>query len=275
MIKLQKTGKGNNMEINKTVSLIASLAIASSVFTGCATTTLQTKAKMTRTIILDHSKNEDKTIYLQVTNTSGSGGEDMELYSSLKTKLQQKGYTVLNSSKNAGYGLFVNVLFANNLKEANSIKSGLSLGGAVGSISHVGGTSGRDSLAIGAAAALGGALIGKALEDEVFRAVVDISIREYTNKQINTIRTQSDSGATFHNVARAGELNQFAGKLGDTQGGSDMNSGIDENTTTQTSKNYEEFKTRSFVEATKMNLKLEEALPILEAKITKQIANLF
>jgi hypothetical protein len=54
-----------------------------------------------------------------------------------------------------------------------------------------------------------------------------------------------------------------------------MNSGIDENTTTQTSKNYEEFKTRSFVEATKMNLKLEEALPILEAKITKQIANLF
>jgi hypothetical protein len=116
MIKLQKTGKGNNMEINKTVSLIASLAIASSVFTGCATTTLQTKAKMTRTIILDHSKNEDKTIYLQVTNTSGSGGEDMELYSSLKTKLQQKGYTVLNSSKNAGYGLFVNVLFANNLK---------------------------------------------------------------------------------------------------------------------------------------------------------------
>ena len=263
------------MKINKTLSLVAAIALASSVFTGCATTTLQTKAKMTRTIVLDHSKNADKTIYLQVTNTAGSGGEDMELYNSLKSKLQSKGYTVLNSSKGAGYGLFVNVLFANNLKEANAIKGGLGLGTTVGTLSRVGGTGGRDSLAIGAAAALGGALIGKALEDEVFRAVVDISIREYSKDSINTLRTQNDNGAMVHNVARAGELNQFSGALGDKNGGGDMNSGISESVTTQTTKDYEEFKTRSFVEATKMNLKLDEALPILEAKLTKQIANLF
>jgi hypothetical protein len=54
-----------------------------------------------------------------------------------------------------------------------------------------------------------------------------------------------------------------------------MDSGIAESTTSVTTKEYEEFKTRALVEAVKMDLKHEEALPILEEKSSRQIANLF
>lgn len=245
------------------------------ILTGCASTELQTNAKLTKSVILDHSQNESKNIYLQVTNTSGSGGENMQLYSSLKQNLENKGYTVVNTSKNATYGLFLNVLFANNLKEANAIKSGAGLGVSSGTIASASGNSTKDSLLIGAAAAIGGAVIGKALEDDIFRAVVDITIRDYHHSKVKTQRIQSDSGAAFTNTKRSGNLNQLAGPVGNKDGLSDIHSSISDTVSSETIKNYEEYKTCSFVEAIKMDLKLDEALPILEAKLTRQIANLF
>ncbi|MEA2092240.1 MAG: complement resistance protein TraT [Campylobacterota bacterium] len=262
-------------KLSKTVA-VSSMLAATMLFTGCGTTTLQTKAKLTRTVVLDHSQKENKVIYLQVTNTAGSGGENMELYKDVKEKLEAKGYTVATTSKGAAYGLFVNVLFANNLREANAIKAagaGLSTGAGVGYIAS--GGSGKDALIAGAALALGSAIVGKAMEDEIFRAVVDISIRDYQDAPVRTVKTSSASDTKVHNVRRSGNLNQLAGAIGDKDGAGDMNSGISEVTTTETEKNYEEFKTRAFVEAIKMKLKVDEALPILQAKISRQISNLF
>lgn len=245
------------------------------LFSGCATTELQTQAKLTRTVTIDHSKNESKTVYLQVTNTAGGGGENMELNNSLKENLKTKGYTIVPSSADAEYGLFVNVLFANNLKEANAIKAALSAGIMAGTTSAIAGGSGGDSLLVGAAVALGAGIVGSAFEDEVFRAVVDISIRDYVNEGVRTIRTQNDSGAEIHNVTRAGNINGLAGNLGSKDGASDMKSGVTESVTTETIKDFEEYKTRAFVEAIRVDLKLDEAMPIMEAKITRQIGNLF
>lgn len=247
---------------------------AAMLFTGCATTQLQTKVKTTRTVTLDHSVKEKK-VYLQVTNTAGSGGEDMELYKDLKNNLQNKGYDVLGTSKGASYGVFVNVLFANNLREANAIKAasaGLTLGTAG---SALGGNDVRGSLLVGATVALGSAVIGKALEDDVFRAVVDVSIRDYQENNVKTLKTTSVGDAQVYNVARSGNMNQLAGALGNKDAAGDMNSGITETVTTETVKNYEEHKTRVFAEAVKMGLKHEEALPVLQHKVSRQIANLF
>lgn len=265
--------KVNNM-IKRTSIFILSGIIAM-VLTGCGTTTLQTKAKLTRTVVIDHSVKDNKNIYLQVTNTAGSGGENMQLLQRIKQNLEIKGYTIVNKSSMAGYGLFVNVLFANNLKEANAIKAGTNVGATAGTIAFAGGSGGRDALLIGVGVALGGAIIGSAMEDEVFRAVVDIKIRDYKNNLVETNTTVSGGNATIHNTRRAGNLNQFAGSLGDKNGAGDMTSNINEVITTKTLKNYEEHKTRAFVEATKMNLVLSEALPILEEKISRQITNLF
>jgi len=262
------------MKKQQVFSLAMSALLAGNLLTGCATTELQTKAKLTRTILIDHSVKENKNIYLQVTNTAGSGGENMQLYKHLKENLEAKGYNVVSKSSIAGYGLFVNVLFANNLKEANAIKAGVNSGVLAGTMAAIGGN-GSDSLLIGAGAALAGATIGKALEDEVFRAVVDIRIRDYKDTLVETNKVTSGGNSNIYNTTRAGELNRFAGKLGDKNGAGDMTDNTTEVTSTTTMKNYEEFKTRAFVEATKMDLKTDEALPILEAKISRQISNLF
>ncbi len=167
------------------------------------------------------------------------------------------------------------MLFANNLKEANAVKNGLSAGVTAGTVSVISGRGSSNSLLVGASAALAGAIVGKAFEDEVYRAVVDISIRKYTGDNIRTMRTQNDVGGTIGNTQRAGNLNALAGPIGNVNGSGDMNSGISESITTESYKNYEEYRTRGFIEATKMNLKLDEALPILESKIANQIVNIF
>ena len=89
--------------------LIFLTSLSTFLFIGCATTQLQTNSKLTRTIVIDHSKIVNKTIYVQVTNTASSGGERINLNQSIINSLQSKGYTVVNSSNEATYSIFVNV----------------------------------------------------------------------------------------------------------------------------------------------------------------------
>ena len=198
-------------------SLIFILAIF--LLVGCGTTSLQTKAKLTRTITLDKSDKTNKNIYVQVSNTAGSGGEDLKLYDNLKTKLEAKGYSLVQNSNEASYSLFVNVLFANNLKEANAIKGATSAGLLVGVGKALSGGTAKGSLIAGAIAALGGGIVGSAMEDQIFRAVIDVEIKDYMKNNLQT--------------------------------------------------------TRCFIEAVRMDLKLEEALPVLSSKASTQISNLF
>lgn len=189
------------------------------LFIGCATTQLETSSKLTKTIVIDHSKIVNKNIYLQVTNTANGGGEKMNLNQSIVNSLQDKGYNIVDSNNKASYSVFINVLFANNLKEARAIQSGIASGIFGGAIAAGSGSNTGSSLLIGATAAIGGGLVGKALEDETFRAVIDITIKD---NQINS-----------------------------------------------------EEKSRIYSEAVKMNLNLDEALPILEKESTRSIVNIF
>jgi len=198
-------------------NLILSVTVGAVVllFSGCATATLETNTKLTRSIVLDHSVSRQKPIYVQVTNTANSGGEKMHLEENIKKELSKKGYKIVNSSKDAKLGLFVNVLFANNLKEANAVVAASGVGITSGVIAMGAG----DSLLIGAAAALAGAGVAKTLEDETFKAVIDLTIKDYTENS--------------------------------------------------------ERKSRIFSRAVKMDLDLEEALPVLESEAVKSIANIF
>lgn len=195
------------------------LILAVLLFIGCATTQLETNSKLTKTIVIDHSKIVNKNIYLQIINTANGGGERMNLSQSIINSLQAKGYNIVDSSSKASYSIFVNVLFANNLKEARAIQTGIASGVFGGAIAAGSGSNTGSSLLIGATAAIGGGLVGKALEDETFRAVIDITIKD---NQINS-----------------------------------------------------EEKSRIYSEAVKMNLNLDEALPILEKESTRSIVNIF
>lgn len=258
---------------NKTFRITALTSAVLILSTGCATTSLQTQSKVTRSIVIDQSKMQKKNLYLQVTNTANLSNEKFNLLNSLKNKLQNKGYQIVTSSKEAEFGLFVNVLYANNIKEINTIKGG-TIAGTTGLIA--GASSGlKDGLIVGAVMGLGGALVGKLTEDDIFRAALDIKIRDYTSQDIEVYKSTQVGNSSFVDKRRSGFTNQFAGKLGQKNGSADMNSGINEKIDTKSVKDYEEYTTRAFVEATKLNLSLDEALPILAQKASSQIANLF
>lgn len=154
---------------------------------------LETNSKLTRTIVIDHSNLTNKTIYLQGSNTANSGGEKMNLNENIINSLKAKGYEIVDSSQKASYSLFVNVLFANNLKEARAIQTAVASGvfGGVGALAS--GSNGSNSLIVGATAALAGGLIGKALEDETFRTVIDINVVNNSNNSNENTRVYCEA----------------------------------------------------------------------------------
>jgi hypothetical protein len=167
----------------------------------------------------------------------------------------------------------VNVLFANNLKEANAARAAgqtAVVGAAAGS-----GGGGRDALLGAVAGAVIGGTIGKLTEDEVYRMVVDVVIKEKVNRPVKTAVSNSIGQVSVTNQRRAGFANEFAGPLRSKNEAGKLHDNINENVSQEYKTNYIEKRTRVFAEATKMNLKLAEALPILENKISKSIAGLF
>lgn len=141
---------------------------------GCATTTLQTQAKMTRTISLSPDQLKEKSVYLRVTGTEAS---KIELEAPLKKALQDRGVRIVDNADNARFYLHVNTLFADNLKEAARLDVALFGGVAAGAVSTVN-HSGGDSLLIGVGVALAMGAADRALADETYRAVISVNLKE-------------------------------------------------------------------------------------------------
>jgi TraT complement resistance protein len=211
-------------------SIVYVLAIL--LISGCATTKLQTNVKMTRSVFLKPVVKEKKTIFFSTKNISG---EALDIEPLIAKNIAQKGYARIEDPEQAQYVLIVNILFANNLKEANALKAATGMGITGGVIAAGSGSNTGDSLLIGATMALAGGLVGKALEDETYRAVVDVSISH-----------------------KLPEGERFSTETAGTMG-----------------RAYKEHKTRVLAEAVKMNLELKEALPILSHDVARQISNIF
>lgn len=143
------------------------------LFSGCATTTLQTQAKMTRTVTLMPDQLNDKKVYLRVTGTEAS---KIELEEPLKKALIERG-VLLTSAEEANFYLHINTLFADNLKEAANLNAALLGGVAAGAIATVNNSAGN-SLLIGVGVALAMGVTDRALADETYRAVINVTISE-------------------------------------------------------------------------------------------------
>lgn len=244
-------------------------------FSGCATTELQTQTKMTQSIFLDPVKKEQKTVFLSIKNTSG---QDMsQLESKIAAKLSSKGYKIIDDPETAKYVLMTNVLFANNLKEANAASAGINgavVGGVMGAIN----SGGNGNSALGAALIVGGvsAIAGKLTEDEIYRMVTDVVVRDRKDTKVYTTINTAQGQSSIGQESRSGFMNSFAGQIKSNDGAGGK---LSDNTTNQKVQqietNYIEHKTRIFSEAVKMHLKLDEALPILIDKMAEQISGIF
>ena len=259
------------------LSIVLVSALATLLFTGCVTTQLQTQAKMTRTIFLDPVARSQKTIFVSVKNTSGNGAN---LTDNITNGLKKKGYIIVDDPAQAKYLLLVNVLFANNLKEDNTGK-GVVAGTTAGVIGGMaaGGSGGgtiQERIIGGVIGAVAGGLIAHAGEDDIYRMVVDVDVREKTNQKVSTVNSTTEGQSVVENQERAGFINDFAGNIKSKDGaGGKLNDGITKHKQQAYKTNYIDKRTKVFAEAVKNGLKLKEALPILSKKVSKEIVAIF
>lgn len=245
--------------------------IAASLFTGCVTTKLETTATMTQTIFIDPVAKEKKIIFLNSKNTSG---QNVNLENKLRTLLQTKGYIITDNPELATFILNTNVLYCDKKRENNAgVGAGLGAGTGLG-VAAYNSNSMTGAVATTGAIALAGGLIGKLTEDTIYQIQVDINIKQKSNNKVLSTTGTNQGQANVIDGKRAGFANSLAGAVrGDKTG--NIASNISNSSAQTYESNYIERVTMMFAEATKMNLKIEEAIPVLEDKIANQIAGLF
>ncbi|MBX9475254.1 conjugal transfer complement resistance protein TraT [Yersinia enterocolitica] len=244
--------------MKKNIKLMAMTAVLSSVLvlSGCGAMStaikkrnLEVKTQMSETIWLEPAS--ERTVFLQIKNTSD---KDMSgLQGKIADAVKAKGYQVVTSPDKAYYWIQANVLKADkmDLREAQGFLSrgyeGAIAGAALGTgITGYNSNSAGAALGVGLAAGLVGMAADAMVEDVNYTMVTDVQISEKTNTPVQT-----------DNVA--------ALKQG--------TSGYKVQTSTQMG-NKHQYQTRVVSSANKVNLKFDEARPILEDQLAKSIANI-
>lgn len=241
--------KRKNLFIATVVSSCIVLSGCSAMGTAIKKRNLDVKTQMSQTVWLEPSS--EKTVYLQIRNTSDKDMSDLQTI--LAQDLRAKGYTVTSSPDSAYYWIQANVLKAEkmDLRQAQGFLStgyeGAAAGAALGAgITAYNTTSGGAILGVGLATGLVGMAADAMVEDINFTMVTDLQISE-----------RSKSTVTTDNVAA---LRQGT-------------SGVKLQTSSEEG-NRMKYQTRVVSNANKVNLKFEEAKPVLEAQLANSVANI-
>jgi len=245
------------------VKLAFASIVAINLF-GCAAThtaitkrNLDVQTKMSETIFLDPVGVKDKTIFVQVRNSTDK--PDLELANAVKAAIVAKGYRLMADPDQAHFILQANLLSVDKT-DKNPISSPFGgygaavLGGGAGAlISAVTGGSSRQigvtALAVGALAGITETLASALVTDVYYIATADIQIKERTKIGIVS---QSISNQKLKNG---------------TGGGTSV--------TTNESVEFKIYQTRVISVANQVNLDFVDAAPMLSSGLSKVISGLF
>lgn len=258
--------------MKKIRTLGISLIAATVLFTGCATSELQTNSRMTQSIFINPVAKNKRLIFVSSKNTSG---QRINLENTIYRELEAKGYTIVEDPEQATYILMMNVLYCDKKQENNAVGAGLAAGALGAGVAGYNGHSTGGTIGIGLGAALVGGLIGKATEDTIYQMQVDILIKERTKGSVLTQNSTVAGQASVRDGKKSGFVNSFGGDVRNTNATGQINSNIANDKTQYYEEERKEYKTVMLAEATKMNLTLQEATPILEKQISNQISGLF
>ena len=239
--------------------VVAVLATGMSGLVGCQTTSkiikhgkLEVETKMSETIFLDPIEDEKKTVVLQIRNTSDKSGLDVE--SKIRLAIKNKGYTIVNSPKQANIMIQANILQVGkstleNPFEALSGGYGSGLEGFATGAALAGATggSGRSMLGIGLIAGIGNTILDAAVQVVTFTMVTDLQISEKADGEY---------------VSESSDANLKQGTSGFKK------------STWEKKTNWKKYQTRIMSVGKKTNLKFEEAEPKLTEGLVKSISGL-
>ncbi len=221
------------------VSSTLALSGCGAMSTAIKKRNLEVKTQMSETIWLEPAS--ERTVFLQIKNTSD---KDMSgLQGKIADAVKAKGYQVVTSPDKAYYWIQANVLKADkmDLRESqgwlNRGYEGAAVGAALGAgITGYNSNSAGATLGVGLAAGLVGMAADAMVEDVNYTMITDV-----TTDNVAALR-QGTSGAKIQTSTETG--------------------------------NQHKYQTRVVSNANKVNLKFEEAKPVLEDQLAKSIANI-
>lgn len=241
---------------NKIKAFVVVLVLGALMLSGCGAMStvikkrnLEVKTQMSESIWLEPST--ERTVYLQIKNTSD---KDMSgLQNKITSQVDAKGYRIVKNPADAYYWIQANVLKADkmDIREAQGFLSrgyeGALQTAALGAgITAYNSNSAGATLGVGLAAGLVGMAADAMVEDINYTMVTDVQIAERTTAEVTT--------------DNMGALKQGS-------------SGYKVQTSSETG-NQHKYQTRIVSTANKVNLKFEEAKPVLEDQLAKSIANI-
>ncbi|MEN3262880.1 complement resistance protein TraT [Sodalis endosymbiont of Spalangia cameroni] len=234
------------------VSAVMILSGCGAMNTAIKKRNLEVKTQMSETIFLEPSS--ERTVFLQIKNTSD---KDMSaLQGKISNALRVKGYEVVNMPSMAHYWIQANILKADkmDLRDAQGfLQGGFGNGGLTG-MALGAGIAGYNSSSTGAvlgaglAAGLAGTVADALVEDVNYTMVTDVQIAERTR---NRTKVQTFNKATLKQ-GTSGSKVQTSIEMGDQH----------------------KYQTRVVSSANKVNLKFDEAKPVLEDQLAKSIAGI-
>ncbi len=258
---MQKYGYRGVMGLLAAVALIGLMSGCAATQTSIAKQNLDVQTKMSEAVFLEPVAPHQRTIFVQVRNTSDKPNFDIE--PSVKSAILSRGYRVIDNPDLAHYKLQAQVLSVSKSSPTaaesalNDGFGGTIVGAGTGAISGavIGGLAGgRNGAAIGAG--VGGLLGGviatiadSSVKDVTYVAVTDVLISEKTRNGIvgrRNLQIDNDQG----------------------RGGS-------ERQTFAEATNEKRHRTRVVSTANKANLNFEEAAPELTQGLTRSLAGLF
>ena len=169
---------------------VALLSGCAAIGTAVAHRNLQTQTFMSNSVFLNPVPESDRTIFIQVRNTSNQYGFDIG--SRLTNNLINRGYRVVYNPAAAHYVLQVQILNVGKFsKTAARNVFGSPYGGAIEGAAAgaaIGAAAGSNILAGGVIGAVGGSVVDNLVENVTYRAVVDIRITEKPRYRVYATR---------------------------------------------------------------------------------------
>lgn len=245
---------------------------------------LDVQTHMSETIFLDPVPDSRRTVYVGARNTSDHPEIDLKL--PIVEKLRARGYTILTNPNAAQFVVQLNVLQAGPVdpdrKNAlissgyGSAMNAVALGAAAGALTGYGSGNSAAGLGVGLGIAAASLLADHLVKDVYFTVVTDIQISARPVKG-GTVR---ESNVTSRSSGNNSTQTQHSQGTGASAGVSNFGSSgsANNNSRTQyheTTSDFLKYNVRDVAYANQVNLKWENASPLLVERLSSSVANLF
>ena len=228
------------------LSFLLMMVSCSTMHTVISKRNLDVQTKMSDTIWLEPAEDNQKTVFVKISNTSG---KNLNIEQKIVNTLSAKGYRIVNDPAEAKYWLQANILKVDKVNlDKDSGFSDAVLGAGIGGVLGAQRSGGAyTALGWGLAGAAIGTLADALVDDTAYVMVTDILISEKTGRNVqNSTRNSVKQG----------------------------NSGT-MTSSTSSSSNIEKYSTRVLSTANQVNLNFNSAIPILEDELIKVITGIF